>query len=801
MGVSNGNIRRNHKTDDESQSQLNKPILKNKYKNSLVKSSILSNLSFQSEEDDPIIVIRFNPNKKTEPRKIETPLISNSENNIINSTNLIIINQHNNLDQSYISISPIEDEKEKINDKEDKKIMENQRYLENKELNKDENDKKESNIKNSKESKKLNLRNLINNYKKNKKFMSENLILIILREICSEIKRKKLKNIVYLDINPDKIYISDEFNIKIEELNYPEILDDNDIKNSITHNFKYHAPEMLKSNGDIPLDKSYMWSLGCVLYELCQKKSCFKYDKNKIEYFKNIKKKKNIKLNKKYKNLNKLINNLLVIDINDRYDINQVCKNIKELYLKPENYDEFDELSRNIFKRLDKNNLELTIDTSIKIKVEEKEKNDSEKDKNYFEIDENQMKINELEYSEITIDGEKKEKQDKYDLEKGKHRILLEFEKNFENCFKLFYNCQKIINIDFYLFNTSEVKEMSYMLSYCKNLKKLDLSNLNTLNVEKINNMFSFCENLEELDLSTLDTRQIKEMESLFDNCLRLKKINLLFINTKNVNKMGKMFNNCINLNYLDLSSFDTTNVKNMDSMFLSCREIKMLDLSNFNTKNLETINNMFSGCENMNILDISYFNTLKVKSELNNIFNNCYNLKKIIINNKEINKKPNIFTNSNIKGNIINLKLTLAYKSLIDLFIYKFQLKEKSSLKHKKKIIERHLLKNKDIYSEKINQLLEDLLELIENYDYDEFNIDFKKKNIIEQIIKNIGEYKGNDNYQEIIEIMNKFEIDDLLKKLIELREDKFKDKFKEEELNIIKKIKEKFQLKNGCF
>ena len=61
MGVSNGNIRRNHKTDDESQSQLNKPILKNKYKNSLVKSSILSNLSFQSEEDDSIIVIRFNP--------------------------------------------------------------------------------------------------------------------------------------------------------------------------------------------------------------------------------------------------------------------------------------------------------------------------------------------------------------------------------------------------------------------------------------------------------------------------------------------------------------------------------------------------------------------------------------------------------------------------------------------------------------------------------------------------------------------------------------------------------------------
>ena len=499
--------------------------------------------------------------------------------------------------------------------------------------------------------------------------------------------------------------------------------------------------------------------------------------------------------------MNKLINNLLVIDINDRYDINQVCKNIKELYLKPENYDEFDELSRNIFKRLDKNNLELTIDTSIKIKVEEKEKNDFEKDKNYFEIDEKQMKINELEYSEITIDGEKKEKQDKYDLEKGKHRILLEFEKNFENCFKLFYNCQKIINIDFYLFNTSEVKDMSYMLSYCKNLKKLDLSNLNTLNVEKINNMFSFCENLEELDLSTLDTRQIKNMESLFDNCLRLKKINLLFINTKNVNNMGKMFNNCINLNYLDLSSFDTTNVKNMDSMFLNCKEIKMLDLSNFNTKNLEIINNMFSGCKNMNILDISYFNTLKVTSGLNNIFNNCYNLKKIIINNKEINKKPNIFTNSNIKGNIINLKLTLAYKSLIDLFIYKFQLKEKSSLIHKKKIIERHLLKNKDIYSEKINQLLEDLLELIENYDYDEFNIDFKKKNIIEQIIKNIGEYKGNDNYQEIIEIMNKFEIDDLLKKLIELREDKFKDKFKEEELNIINEIKEKFQLKNDCF
>ena len=562
-----------------------------------------------------------------------------------------------------------------------------------------------------------------------------------------------------MDIKPDNIIINDEFNITIGDSSLS------------TNNFKYYAPEILKSNNNhIDKDKAVIWSVGCILYELCQKKSCFKYIKNKMKYYEILKKKKIIKLNNEFKNLNKLLNNLLVIDVNDRYNIEELCKDVKELYSKlkkPENLNDLDELSKNILNKFDKNQIEIKIDTSIKTKTDMKNQID------FFEINDNQLRINNLEFSEIYIDGEKKEKQDKYNLgNEGKHKIILEFDKKSDKCSKLFYNCDQIIDINLYLFNTSIVKDMSSMFGYCKNLKKLDLSPLNTLNVENISRMFCFCENLEELDLSTLDTQKVNNMESVFDNCMKLKEINLHSINTKNVNNMKKMFNNCINLNYLNLLSFDTSNVTNMDSMFMDCKSLVKLDLSNFNTSKVELINDMFKNCENLKFLDISYFNTEKATHSITNLFANCNKLQKIILNNKEKEKKINILSNSKIRCNIIELKLTLAYKYFIDLFIYIFQLEDKGDSVDKKRSIERFLLKNNYPHTNKISQLLEDLSEFIENYDFDQFNIDFNK-NIINQIIWNIGNYKGIEEYQEIIELMKEYEIDDLFKQLIKVREE----------------------------
>ncbi len=135
------------------------------------------------------------------------------------------------------------------------------------------------------------------------------------------------------------------------------------------------------------------------------------------------------------------------------------------------------------------------------------------------------------------------------------------------------------------------------------------------------------------------------------------------------------------------------------------------------------------------------------------------------------------------MKCNIIDLKLTLAYKSFIDLFIYFFKLDDKMDLVNKKRNISIFLFKKKSKYALEINELLEDLLEFIDNYRYDEFEIDFER-NIIEQIITNIIEYKGNEEYRKIKEIINE-DCEKLFKGLIEKREKK------EEEQTIIEKLK----------
>ena len=101
----------------------------------------------------------------------------------------------------------------------------------------------------------------------------------------------------------------------------------------------------------------------------------------------------------------------------------------------------------------------------------------------------------------------------------------------------------------------------------------------------------------------------------------------------------------------------------------------------------------------------------------------------------------------------------------------------------NKKRNISIFLLKKKCKYALEINELLEDILEFIDNYRYDEFEIDFER-NIIEQIITNIIEYKGNEEYRKIKEIINE-DCEKLFKGLIEKREKK------EEEQTIIEKLK----------
>ena len=86
-----------------------------------------------------------------------------------------------------------------------------------------------------------------------------------------------------------------------------------------------------------------------------------------------------------------------------------------------------------------------------------------------------------------------------------------------------------------------------------------------------------------------IDTSNVTNMYSMFYGCSSLTYLDLSSFNTSNVTNMGSMFNNCSSLTSLDLSSFNTSNVTNMSYMFGINQRFKKLYLSSsfFNSTSL----------------------------------------------------------------------------------------------------------------------------------------------------------------------------------------------------------------------
>jgi surface protein len=167
----------------------------------------------------------------------------------------------------------------------------------------------------------------------------------------------------------------------------------------------------------------------------------------------------------------------------------------------------------------------------------------------------------------------------------------------------------KLTAMDLNDFNTSKVRDMSYMFSGCSALQSLDLSGFNTSKVEDMSCMFWGCSFLGELDLSSFDTSKVKDMHGMFEDCLRLSSLDLSNFDTSNVTDMSCMFYMCRSLTSLDLSSFHTSKVTSMKLMFHFCDSLKYITLGKgFDTSHVVDMNGMFFSCDELVSLDLSRF-------------------------------------------------------------------------------------------------------------------------------------------------------------------------------------------------
>ena len=143
-----------------------------------------------------------------------------------------------------------------------------------------------------------------------------------------------------------------------------------------------------------------------------------------------------------------------------------------------------------------------------------------------------------------------------FNLEEEINNITIIWNKEFENCQKLFYNLSNIIYINLSRFNSSLVTNSVNMFDSCTSLTSIDLNNFNTSLINDMGNMFSKCSSLLELDLSEFDTSKSTSFGEMFGYCSSIKSLNLSSFNFSQSTHIHWMFKDCRSLISIEIKNF-----------------------------------------------------------------------------------------------------------------------------------------------------------------------------------------------------------------------------------------------------
>ena len=268
-------------------------------------------------------------------------------------------------------------------------------------------------------------------------------------------------------------------------------------KNKALTNY-YASPEIL--NKGIYNQKSDIWSIGCIIYELFNLSIYFN---DKIS--EDIKKINSDIYNKKWQ---RLIDSLLQTDYQKRFDINQ----INQFLINELNIYSNIIIGEIYIKREDVNKDIRIINSCDNVKRMEYwiDRDDDWEYENEKEIEENiEIKINRKMIKFTYYYKFKKE---------GKYIIEYSFKNNLTKTYYMFRDCNLLTYLDLSNFNTQNVNNMKSMFSYCKSLTNLNLSNFNAKNITNMSCMFFNCNSLTDLNLSNFNAQNCVDMSDIFYN-------------------------------------------------------------------------------------------------------------------------------------------------------------------------------------------------------------------------------------------------------------------------------------------
>ena len=199
------------------------------------------------------------------------------------------------------------------------------------------------------------LRNFIEKYKSDNKYIDQSIINSIVLDICSGLKEIHQKNIIHRDLKPENIFISKDNIFKIGDFGISKKLDGTKhAKTGGIGTMSYMAPELL--NGQIYDNKIDIWALGCIIYELFTLEQCFDFnDNNLIAMVNKINNGEHgkINLNKYNSEWQDLIDSLLQTDPKKRPNIEDVYDKVNEMKDKIPNISKMNDMFKNC-KNLEK---------------------------------------------------------------------------------------------------------------------------------------------------------------------------------------------------------------------------------------------------------------------------------------------------------------------------------------------------------------------------------------------------------------------------------------------------------------